>query len=115
MAHNQGYTMYMNSPAWHAKRLQRLKIDKYQCRRCGGTSDLHVHHASYANFRDEKMTDLVTLCKPCHAFVHRVCKASGRPLSVVTAQLTGTVTTLKMIKPRSRRAPRPYKPRLPRR
>lgn len=54
-----------------------FKRDNYLCQRCNSTHTmevmLHVHHiksfADYPKFRLTK-SNLITLCKNCHAFVH---------------------------------------------
>lgn len=64
------YAKYINSLAWQDKRTKRLKRDGYKCQICGTGKNLTVHHITYERFGCEKMTDLVTLCKKCHAKVH---------------------------------------------
>jgi len=61
------------------KELQALvfKRDNYICQRCKTThttrNQIHVHHiksfADYENLRLEE-SNLITLCKKCHSFVH---------------------------------------------
>ncbi len=36
------------------------------CQKCGSIEHLERHHPNY-----EKPLDIITLCKPCHDFVHR--------------------------------------------
>ena len=69
---SSAYQEYMQSPEWQSKRSNRLKIDNYQCQKCGRPMDLEVHHLTYDNFGNENVyTDLITLCKSCHGDVER--------------------------------------------
>lgn len=63
----QALKNYYSSPAWAAKRTERLKIDGFRCARCGFTRALEVHHINYDRFGHEDVSrDLITLCKKCH-------------------------------------------------
>lgn len=65
------YEEYLASDVWKSKRLERLKIDGHQCTVCGSKSELCVHHITYNNLYEEKMEDLITLCKKCHREEHK--------------------------------------------
>lgn len=70
------YEKYMKSPEWEEKRLQRMKIDNYQCCMCGRPIDncrsVQIHHVSYRNLGHENVwTDLATMCGTCHQKIHR--------------------------------------------
>lgn len=58
---------------WHKIRKKVFKRDHYQCRVCGDTDALTVHHITP---RGEGGTDdldnLITLCDACHQRVHRI-------------------------------------------
>lgn len=63
----QALRNYYSSPAWAAKRAERLNIDGFKCARCGFTRALEVHHINYDRFGHEDVSrDLITLCKKCH-------------------------------------------------
>lgn len=69
------YHDYLLSPEWKAKRAKRLAIDNFECYYndvldCD-CATLHVHHISYENIGNEKMSDLITLCENCHNNIHR--------------------------------------------
>lgn len=64
------YYNYLKSKDWAARRLERMKIDKFRCQMCGSKHNLNVHHLTYDRLGCEKMTDLLTLCKYCHKRVH---------------------------------------------
>jgi len=53
---------------WIYQREQVFKRDHYACRLCGDGLHLEVHHLRY---RVQPLYELLTLCKGCHAKVHR--------------------------------------------
>lgn len=65
-----------------------LKRDGYQCRRCGaakaGARSLHVHHikpwAGNPSLRFDE-SNVTTLCKPCHDWVHSKANVEGEFLA----------------------------------
>lgn len=64
------YNHYIKSNAWNLKRNKRLEIDNNTCQMCGSVDNLQVHHWHYNNVGDEKMGDLMTVCKSCHSKLH---------------------------------------------
>ena len=69
---NDSYSDYINSSEWQLKRSARLKMDNYQCQKCGSTRSLQVHHINYERFKNENIaTDLITLCKSCHEAIEQ--------------------------------------------
>ena len=67
------YEKYLRSAAWSDKRTARLRIDHGRCAICGSGQDLNVHHLTYRNImKEDVQQDLVTLCRPCHAMLHRI-------------------------------------------
>lgn len=70
------YERYLQTPEWQKKRTERLKIDNFKCTVCGRPMDLQVHHLNYDNIGHENVyTDLITLCKYCHADIENKKKA----------------------------------------
>ena len=67
---NPAYYGYISSEVWREKRMQRLRLDGFQCQKCGTGKNLRVHHITYENFGHEPMEDLITLCDNCHSKVH---------------------------------------------
>ena len=62
---------YLASPEWDTKRKQVLERDLYACQGCGNTGiPLEVHHITYTNYGSESLSDLVTVCRPCHQSIH---------------------------------------------
>lgn len=57
-----------------------LERDGNKCRRCGTTEKLQVHHIDKSGKSDNPNNDLsnlITLCKSCHARLHGIDKDSG--------------------------------------
>jgi hypothetical protein len=83
------YMAYMRSPAWRAFRAAWLATydSKYKVRRCyvcrisqaefGKSLDLH--HRTYERVGgNERFTDLVLVCRPCHRRITREWRARGK-------------------------------------
>jgi hypothetical protein len=71
------YRKYLRTPEWRRTRAAAL-LRAGQC--CSldvtHTTDLDVHHRTYERLGCELATDLVVLCRPCHAIHH---EHNGRP------------------------------------
>jgi hypothetical protein len=81
------YQERMQLPDWPIKRGLRLDIDEHECRLCGSTENLQVHHKprSYADMPNENVQrDLTTLCEACHDVItdriRKVRYATRKPL-----------------------------------
>lgn len=62
-----GYDEYIKSAKWRNTSKLMKKIAGYRCAHCGfGSTTLDVHHLTYERFGNERMSDLVVLCKACH-------------------------------------------------
>ena len=77
-------TVYLQSDHWKELRSQILNRDNHQCILCQKETDLQVHHRTYARLFQEKLSDLVTLCRACHEETHRHGKISQPKLRVDT-------------------------------
>ena len=65
------YAEYRKSPQWNARRKAVLKRDNYTCQQCKDTDiPLDVHHTTYERIGDEDLSDLVSVCRPCHDEIH---------------------------------------------
>lgn len=61
------------SEEWKAVALTVRRRDGYKCRRCGKHRPIHLHHVkSWAEYPESRLEpgNLVSLCKPCHNWVH---------------------------------------------
>lgn len=62
---------YLRSDEWAHKRSLVLLRDNNQCKKCGSTRSLQVHHLSgYSQLPKEPIACLVTLCAKCHQKQH---------------------------------------------
>ena len=62
---NPEYDRYIHSPEWRKKADERLEMDGHICQACGKEAT-DVHHHTYDRFKEERMSDLVSLCRRCH-------------------------------------------------
>ena len=90
-----GYSAYMSSAAWYARR--RWWLSEYQ-RRNGrpatcvvcGRPDVDLHHVDYERLGHETFEDLLPTCRPHHDRIHAAWDASpdlrrlGRRIATVT-------------------------------
>lgn len=65
------YKKYLRSDYWNEIKEQVLERDDYRCRLCDSKKDLQVHHRTYEFLGNEKIEELLTLCKKCHYIVHK--------------------------------------------
>jgi hypothetical protein len=65
----QKYYAYLLTPEWFAKRDAVMRRDNATCQYCGKRAT-QVHHLTYDNIYNERMEDLVAICKPCHEKIH---------------------------------------------
>lgn len=67
-------TLFQNSDAWKAVRKQCFERDGYSCVQCGVEGGYleahHIIHWSRSVERRLDLSNLATLCRPCHMFVH---------------------------------------------
>jgi 5-methylcytosine-specific restriction endonuclease McrA len=62
---------------WAILKRQVHRRDGYRCRLCGRDDvQLHVHHRTYETYAEERLEDLITLCRSCHEHFHFLSEAS---------------------------------------
>src|SRR5215203_3845785 len=62
---------------WVILKKQIHRRDGYRCRLCGREDvQLHVHHRTYETYAEERLEDLITLCRTCHEHFHFLSEAS---------------------------------------
>jgi hypothetical protein len=64
------YAEYLQTEHWAKTREKRLSQSLCYCAVCGRDNYLHVHHETYKNIGQEKMTDLKVLCWIHHKKLH---------------------------------------------
>lgn len=75
-----GYNDLLRDPRWLARRLFVFDLRGWRCERClSGSKTLHLHHKKYTGRPWEAPeSDLVVLCKGCHAKEHGIEPKRGR-------------------------------------
>jgi ATP-dependent DNA helicase RecQ len=62
----------LDSLSYETLRKQVLRRDNWRCQSCGTMSNLEVHHREFrSHLGADSEENLITLCKRCHAKVHR--------------------------------------------
>lgn len=82
-SYKQDYLKYLDSIDWEKKRQRTFMFKGEECEICERKDHLHIHHATYDNFKDEKDEDLFVFCKDCHYEYHEYIKGKK-----TTIQLT---------------------------
>ena len=65
------YQAYLLSNEWKETKEKAYKFHWSVCMKCRAETNLQVHHATYENIYDEKLTDLCILCETCHELFHK--------------------------------------------
>lgn len=75
----EDYANYIASDAWREvkRRYLRSKLPKlcYVCETANGPFDLH--HRTYKNLGNERLMDLVLVCRDCHDAIHEIQRTNG--------------------------------------
>jgi hypothetical protein len=66
------YEAYMKSQAWSDFRCRWFSDRSLpnNCVACGGSSYLELHHVTYKRLGEERLNDVVPLCRRCHIEFH---------------------------------------------
>lgn len=65
------YEAHLKTPKWRKLRLEVFKRDGYKCLECSTKYNLQAHHLTYDDIGDEKIEQLITLCRKCHEKQHK--------------------------------------------
>jgi hypothetical protein len=87
---DDSYESLLHDSRWIVKRDEVIIRDAKRCRYCGLDNDLQVHHVFYIPGRlpwEYPLNLLVTLCRDCHEYWHKVygieyCGDNGEPLTL---------------------------------
>lgn len=60
------YAQYLKSDEWARKREKLFLLVGRQCEFCKKSGIVEVHHLVYDRIENERLTDLVVVCKECH-------------------------------------------------
>jgi hypothetical protein len=69
------WNVYLKSDHWRDLRAAKLAANPV-CERCKKRRSAEPHHLRYKNIFDVVLTDLLAVCRECHAEIHRI---EGRP------------------------------------
>jgi 5-methylcytosine-specific restriction endonuclease McrA len=64
------YSWYLGSAFWRERREYILKRANHTCEKCGKWPAKEVHHLTYLRVFNEFPSDLLALCRQCHAEIH---------------------------------------------
>ena len=64
------YSWYLGSAFWRERREHILQRANHTCEKCGGRPATEVHHLTYLRVFNEFPSDLLALCRQCHAEIH---------------------------------------------
>jgi len=68
----RGGSLRLGPKQYEQLRSQVLRGDGWRCQVCGTMSNLEVHHKNFrSQSGDDSEQNLITLCRECHANVHR--------------------------------------------
>lgn len=63
------YQQYLASREWRAKRKKVIELNNGICERCASRPIENVHHLTYENLGNERLSDLMGVCRPCHEYL----------------------------------------------
>ena len=66
------FAEYSRTREWQRRRSRALIDARNQCELCSERESLQVHHKTYERYGQELPTDLIVLCRECHARHHDV-------------------------------------------
>lgn len=75
------YEDYLKTEHWKQVRKYALAYARNRCQICNATGLVDVHHRSYENRGDERMEDVIVLCRDCHTTFHERLAAGRRGAS----------------------------------
>ena len=64
------YGWYLGSAFWAERRAYILKRANHICEMCGKRPATEVHHLTYIRVFAELPSDLLAVCRQCHAEIH---------------------------------------------
>lgn len=73
------YEDYLTSEEWNQKKEIIKQIKGEYCNNCRSKKNLTVHHRTYIRVCNEKLADLIIVCKKCHDEIHANPKHPDNP------------------------------------
>lgn len=71
------YGRYLKTDHWKAVAAAAKRRAGYRCSLCNASGQLDAHHRTYENLGNEKVGDVICLCRKCHAKHHEKDEASS--------------------------------------
>lgn len=65
------HSRYLRTAIWQSKRALVMQRSRGKREGCGIRDADHVHHLTYAHWKDEFLWELVAVCLPCHERFHQ--------------------------------------------
>lgn len=78
------YERYIHSDSWVARRALYFRTHDRKCLRCESREKIHLHHMTYERMGAELDEDMIPLCEPCHALVHKIHRQGNYSLKATT-------------------------------
>lgn len=66
------YKAYLESDAWKRTRKHAIEGARGACQLCDANGRIDVHHRTYDRVGDERLSDLIVLCRRCHERFHGI-------------------------------------------
>jgi hypothetical protein len=64
------YRAYLKTRHWQWFSLDIIDKRGAKCERCGSPERIEVHHLTYERLHHELPSDVIVLCRKCHAGIH---------------------------------------------
>jgi len=75
----QGGSKRYRGSDWRFARKEALRRDSRTCQKCGSKHNIVVHHIDpYKDSKNNRLSNLVTLCRSCHIDVHNLLIAKSK-------------------------------------
>lgn len=72
------YAEYLESEHWKQFKQRYVQSDQPQRCRCCGLAKYELHHVTYKRLGQERLTDVIPLCRECHDKVHETLRTTRR-------------------------------------
>jgi 5-methylcytosine-specific restriction endonuclease McrA len=91
------YQKYIRSKEWKQRASRMRKLAGYRCQRCGKKGvPLDVHHLTYERFGNERDSDLLVVCRPCHRIEDNIRRGKNKSRRVFIQDVNVWQEYLKM-------------------
>ena len=81
------YPQYLRTDEWQNKRIEVIKRCKNICEECNFEKVDDIHHITYKNVGNEKLYELIGVCRACHAMLHGKKHVGMMPIAKILKQI----------------------------